>query len=203
MPLITGAQVRQHTPQIAGTAEDSNFETVVNRADALMAAYCRWPRTSTGVYTMQSTTYVLYPRPWHEDPRALGYELRWVTAVASAYIDEDWAYGAATQVTAADLLIDNDEGVLWLVPLATSFSAWSQKRRANKVTLTAGFVTTPEDLIVAAAFAVRHLLGRGRTGGNVASRAGESVTPADADMLLPKATKEALGVYMRVSALVA
>jgi hypothetical protein len=203
MPLITGAQVRQHTPQISGTLEDSNFETVVNRADALMAAYCRWPKTNAGIYTMVSSTYVLYPRPWHEDPRALGYDLRWVATITSAYIDALWEYGADTQVTASDLVVDNDEGVLWLKPNATSFSAWSTERRANKVTLTAGFAATPDEIVVACAFAVRHLLGRGRTGGNVASRAGESVTPADADTLLPKATKEALGAYMRSSALVA
>lgn len=202
MPLITAANVKQHTPQISGTAEDPNFETVVGRADALMAAYCRWPRTSTGIYTMVSATYVLRPKPRHGEPRALDYDLRWVGSITSAYIDELWQFGASTQVTSGDLEIDNDEGCLWLIPTATSFGAWSSVHRANKVTLTAGFATTPENVIVAAAFAVRHLLGRGRHGGNQATRAGETITPADADALLPKATKEALGVYMRTSALV-
>lgn len=202
MPLITAAQVREHTPQIKGTAEDANFEKVVARADALMAAYCRWPRTSTGVHTMQSATYVLRPRPRHGEPRALDYDLRWVGSITSAYIDPQWEFGSSTQVDSGDMEIDNDEGCLWLIPTASSHSAWSPEPRANKVTLVAGFATTPEGIIVAAAFAVRHLLGRGRTGGDQRSAAGESVTPSDADTLLPHATKEALGPYVRTSALV-
>ena len=203
MPLITAAQVRQHTPQIGGTLEDPNFLVMVGRADALMAAYCRWPLTSTGIYTMQSATYILRPKPRADEPRALVTDMRWMTAIGSAYIDPNWEFGSDTQVSSGDLELDNAEGCVWLLPTATSFSTWSPLARANKITVTAGFVTTPEDIIVAAAFAVRHLLGRGRTGGNVATRAGETTTPVDPSMLLPAATKEALGPYMRTSALVA
>lgn len=152
---------------------------------------------------MEDATYVLRPKPWHQDGRALNYDLRWVVSITSAYVDPLWVFGADTQVAAGDLDIDNEEGVLWQEPLSTSLP-WSSARRANKVTLVAGFVTTPEEIIVAAAFAVRHLLGRGRHGGNVSSRGGgtrggETITPADADALLPKATKDALQTYIRWS----
>lgn len=204
MPLVTAAQVRDHVPQIEGTDEDTNFLVQVGRVDALAAAYCRWPKTSTGIYTMQSATYVLRSaRARLSEPRALDYDLRWVISITSAYIDTNWEFGAATQVTAGDMDIDNEEGCLWLKPTATSFGAWSREPRANKVTLVAGFATTPEEVIVGVAFAVRHLLDRARNDGNQRTAAGESITPADADALLPKATKEALGTYMRTSALVA
>lgn len=205
MALITAAQFREHTPQLTGTAEDTLLDTLIARADALMAAYCRWPRTTQAAYTLQSATYTMYPRPLQGEPRALNLDFRWVSPspAPTAYIDPLWAYGASTEVDEADLLIDDENGLLWLLPTAGSFVVWSTGLRDNKVSFVGGFATTPPELVAIAAYAVRHLLGRNRTGGNVATRAGETFTPADADALLPKAVKEALGPYLRSSALVA
>lgn len=149
---------------------------------------------------MVSATYILRLRPWRRNTRALHTDMRWMTALTSVYSDPDWVFGADTQIPNAQFELDNDNGLVWLLPLSTY--ELDDSERSNKLTLVAGFTagSAPEDLIAAAAFAVKHLLGRSRTAGNQRTAAGETITPADADMLLPRASKEALSNYVRWSA---
>lgn len=164
-----------------------------------MAAFCGWPRTTTGIYTMEPANYELHPQPLLAHPRALGTDFRWVDTdlTVAAWVDPEWLYGSDTEVPEADLRVDNEYGRLWLRPSSTL--AWSRGQLDNKVTFTGGLTVVGEDIVVACAFAVKHLLGRNRTGGNNRTAAGETITPVDASMLLPAATKEALGPYIRWS----
>lgn len=191
MALITPAQVREHLPQATGTGDDTILATLVDRVDGLMAIFCGWPANDLSTYTLQSSTYTLYPMPDSDRVRALDHGLRWVGTITSAHVDEAWDYAAASAVASGDMVIDNREGVLWLRP--DSGSAWSTSDRANKVVLTCGFSTAPEWLVVVAASAVRHLLMKRRMG-EVQSQSGSggTVTPQDQDDLLPKAVRASL-----------
>ena len=196
MALITAAQVREHVPQISGSADDTTLNTMVTRADALLAVFCGWPRTSTGIHTLEVATYVLYPFPESDRPRALSHGLRWVGSITSAYVDENEEYGASTAVASGDMRIDNDEGVVWLK--TTASSAWSSNKtgQPNKLTIvngigTGGLVTTaPEWLVALVAHEVRHLLMKRRLGEVRDQSSGSgNVTPQDVDALIPKAVQ--------------
>lgn len=195
MSLITAAQVREHFPSLTGTGVDSQLLSMVDRADALMAAWCGWPTTSTGVFTMVSATYVLYPELHPTSSRALWHGLRWVSSITSAYIDEEWDYGSSTQVPAADMVTDNDLGATWLRPDSTWL--WSESPRANKLTVVSGFATTPPDLIAACAQQARHLLDLGRyQGQSQVTAGGQSYTRSDVEGVILRAVREALYPYV-------
>ena len=194
MSLITAAQVREHFTALTGTGQDSLLDTMIDRADALMAGWCGWP-PSAGVYTMASASYTLYPAPHTTYPEALWHGLKWVTAVTTAHIDEDWDYGADDLVDAGDLVIDNDLGALWLRP--DSSWAWSASPRSNKVVLVNGFATTPDDLVAACAMQTRALLDLARVQGvSQVSAGGQSFTRSDTDAILLRSVKEALQPYI-------
>ncbi len=198
MSLVTAAQIRDYLPQLSGTSEDTLLEELAAQADRLQAAWCHWPPTipGSGLHGMSSATYTTYPQPLTAKPRALPLGHRFVASITSAHVDAEWTYGADTLVTSGDLVIDNELGLLWLKP--TSSWAWSTADRANKVVYVAGFTdgSAPEGVIAATAITVRHMLMKRRSGEvETQSMGGSSITPRDADMLIPKAAQQALAPY--------
>lgn len=185
------------------------MERLIVQADSLIAAYCGWPVNNDGIRTLESSDYTRYPLPRHDEPRALDHGLIEVSAVNDVFVDDLWEYGAGTEITnAAYLKIDNDERVIWLTPSAPH--AWSAAARANKLTLTAGFVATPSggystapaDLVAIVAAEVRHLWDLRQTQGTISTNKGEHSTQRDAAdqaHLLPKAVRALLGPYIRWS----
>lgn len=197
MALITAAQVREHYPQITGTGEDVILDTMIGRVDALMAAYCGFPAYDGGqIRSLEDQTYTLYlDAPRFAEPACLDLGIRPVVSVTSAHVDTAWDYGGDAAVSAGDMVLDGRRGLLWLRPDASS--SWAEAPRANKVVIVAGLSTTPPDLVAAAAMAVRHLLTlRHQQGVASFSGGGQSVTRADADVLLPTAVREALASYV-------
>lgn len=196
MALITAAQFREHFPQVTGTGEDTLIGTLITRADSLMAAACGWPVPDGGARTMEDVTYTRYvlgPLSW--DSRGLDLGIRPVQSITSAYVSIDWTYGASDLVDSGDYVLDSEAGILWLKPSASS--SWAENDpRANKITIVAGFTTTPPDLVALCAATVRHLLDLRRSQGSQSmSAGGQSLTREDAVQVLPQAVLDGLGPY--------
>lgn len=195
MALISASQFKEHFPQLTGAAADSVLDTVIARADALLALYCGYPVPDAGSRTLEDATYTLYPRVSPRHAAALELGLRPIVSVTSVHVDEDWAYGSDTAVDAGDRVLDTQGGRIWLKPTATT--AWSRSPRANKVVAVAGYATTPPDLVMIAVATVRHLWDlRNSQGRQQRSTQGHSETYVDATELLPASVRQALGPYI-------
>lgn len=195
MALITASQVREHFPQLQGTADDVLLDTLIARADALMALWCGLPRPDAGAHTLAAATYTLFPRaPDPDEPRRLSLPLYPIVSLTTVHVDPDELYGASTLVPSGDLILDAGAGDVWLTRQSTR--TWAGSGRANRFVVVGGFATTPPDLVALAASAVRHLLDRRRNQGAVAqTQLGVSTTNNDPDALLPDAVREMLGQY--------
>lgn len=191
MALITAAIFRQHYPMLVGTGEDALLDLYIARADALMALYCHYPMPD-GIAgrTMGVAQYTLYPWPMLGMANALCLDIRPIVSVVSAHADATWAYGPASEVIAADYVVDSD-GVLWLPP--GSAQAWGIGPRANRVIVTAGYATAPPDLVAICATVVRHLWDLSRVQGQQShSTFGDTTTRVDMDTLIPEGARALL-----------
>lgn len=195
MALITAAQFRAWYPLLTGTSEDTAIDTVIDAVSALMARTCGFPRADDGTYTLEAATYTRYiDCPHRKSPRVLDLGVWPVVSVTSAHVDPMWDYGADTAVDAGDMVLDEARGWLWLDP--GSSSAWASAARANKVVISAGFATTPDDLAWLCAQAVRHAWDRRRVQGVQSHQMqGEQQTLADTDDVLPEAVRRGLYTY--------
>ena len=198
MALITPAQFREHYPKLEGIAQDARIATLVSRADSLMAAFCGYPQLDDGSYTLEDTTYTVYPHGPRRggDPATVCLCVRPVVSVTSVHADATRAYGAGSLlVEGTDFDVHDIAGSVDLLP-GGALEVWPVARRAIKVVLVAGYATTPPGLVVIAAQAVRHLWDLG-----VASRESQASFRDGAsdltgwDWLLPEAVQRALAAY--------
>ncbi|MFZ9292600.1 MAG: hypothetical protein ACO26C_08750, partial [Ilumatobacteraceae bacterium] len=67
MPVMSAATVRA---QLTGavSADDTLIGTLVDRADAALAEWLRFPVPDAGTRTLGAATYTLYPGPFSIDP---------------------------------------------------------------------------------------------------------------------------------------
>jgi hypothetical protein len=163
-----------------------------------MAAWCGFPRPDSGTYTFEDVTYTFYPSgPSPDQPRRLRLPVYPIVSVTSAYVDENEDYGASTAVAAGDMVLDGARGEIWLTPDAGSAWAAGAGHRANKVTVVAGFASTPSDLVAIAAAEVRHLLDLRRVQGQgQVTQGGQSTTRNDLDALVPQLVRDGLAPYV-------
>ena len=195
--LITVAQFKEHFPQYKGTAEDALITTLIGRADALIAGVCGFPRPSAGgSRSLTQQTYVVYPdAPSPRDTRKLNLRIRPVISITSVYVDPLEQYGADTLVSSSDYVLDGTRGELWATPTGAAW--WACGGRANKVTLSAGYATTPDDLVAIAAAQVHHLLDLRRVQGKTQTTvANEYTARPDAASMVPPVVTDALGDYV-------
>lgn len=198
MALISASQFREHYPQLSGTGEDTLLDKLIARADQLMAAFCAHPLTDGNIHTLEAATYTRYLRPRHDDDRVIDLPHPLATAITTAHVDENWAYGASTLIPSTDYVLDTARRELWRKPTATGLP-WSRSKRANKIVFVAGIVAAAAapEFVAIAAFAARHLLDLDHTLGlQSATDAGHSATYGDASALLPAAVKEHLGPWV-------
>lgn len=195
MALCTAAQVRAYAS--AGTsADDTLIDDIIARVDALFARYCRYPRADSGAYTMEATAYTLYvDARYYQDPErpaVLYLPLSPVVSVTSVHVDPERDYGSDTEVIAAQRDLDPEVGVIILRDDATE--AWSRSTRANKIVVSAGWSTVPDDLeeaaIIQAAFQFKQ---RSTAGARTKTTASNSVS-VDRFGLLDE-VKERLSAY--------
>jgi hypothetical protein len=132
------------------TAEDTNLDTMIARADGVLAGWCGYPPAAADTAaggnadrTLESFAYTDYlDGPSVRDPRALALRVRPLTLVTSVHDDRDrdWSYGAADLVAASNYVVDYTRGRIYL-PDNSTHGDWSVGRRVIKVIYTAGFNT--------------------------------------------------------------
>lgn len=192
MAIATAAQARTYIRGLTGTAEDATLDTLIARADSLIASYLGFPAaTAGGDPTIEDVTYTLYL----DGPG--GAELRLpyfpIQSVTSVHDSSDRTYGAADLVPAADYSLFGDEGIIRLDDDGSTV-AWSEIKRAIKVVAVIGWVTIPDGLVHAACVQVAHWFGaRDHIGRSSVSQQGGSISVRDLG-LLPE-VKQALAPY--------
>lgn len=195
--IITTAQVLEHFPGIVGSGEDTLLAKLVDRLDALAAAFCGLPLPdSATARTLAAATYTKeYDGPDPVVPTAIRLYDDFgpnVASITNVWIDADQVYSTAASSSGYRLI--KPRGLLVMLP--TSLDSWVEAPFGNRVTLVAGYATTPPDLIAACAMGVRHLIQLRRSGNfDQLTQAGQSFTLRDAGVLLPGSVKEALGPY--------
>jgi hypothetical protein len=162
MALITAAEAREYIPGLASTGDDTQIGNLISAFDNAMAAYCGYPAYDAAgtLHTFEDQTYTLYApddvsgASISEDAQVL-HVPRPLVSVTSIYEDEDWSYGAATEVANTNWVLDKARGRIILYPESTH-GEWSTEWRALKVTVVCGYATVPESLKLAAKMLVGH-----------------------------------------------
>ncbi len=199
--LITAAEFRGWYPLLSGASEDTAVETVIDAVGTHIARVCGYPRTDAGTWTLEAATYTrYYDGPSRRSARCLDLGIWPVVSITSAHADPDWDYASDTLVASGDLTLDGDRGLLWIDPNPTgSAAAWVEAPRGNKVVMSAGYGTVPDDLKWLCAQAVRHAWDRRRVQGQTQHQmSGDSTTIADSNDVLPEAVRRGLHVYTLV-----
>lgn len=192
MALITAAEARVYIPALTGTAQDTELNTLISRADGVLAAWCGFPPASAGAApTLEDTTYTLYL----DGPggATLRLPVRPVVSITSIYDDPLRAYAAADLVDSGDYTLYGDDGLV-ILDHDSVHGGWSTSSRALKVTAVCGFATIPEPIKQAAAMLVGHWY-RLKTslGATSISQAGTNMQRVEAT--LPDSVKELMAPY--------
>lgn len=194
MAVITPTQFREHYPQLQGFAQDTLVSTYIDRADALDAAWCGLPKTTTGVHTFASATYDLRFNGPSTDPTVLCLCVSPLISVSSLTVDAR-AVTPTTLVLGTDYDLDLLNGRIGLLP-GGALSRWPSSWQGIRVQFTAGYAVTPPDLVVIIATQVRHLWVRRRVQDqDAAMDFGPATTLEDLDQLIPAAVLQTLEPY--------
>lgn len=144
MTLPTAAVIRTSAiPELgSNSGEDSNLDTLIARADAVLAGWCGIPAASASVDpTFEATTFTHYlDGPSILDPRALILPLRPVASVTSIHddTDRDWDYATDDLVDSGDYTLDGVEGKVYLHHDSTH-GEWGAGPRRLKVIYSSGY----------------------------------------------------------------
>lgn len=158
MAVITAAEARLLIPSLKGATEDTNLDTFIGRADAILADSVGIPAASAvGSATFDSATYTRY---YEGEPDGKTVELGFIpiTSITSVHDDPDRVYGSSTLVSSGDYDLEGDTGIIRLTTTGTHGS-FSQQVRSIKVVFVAGYTATtaPEHIKQAVAMMARHL----------------------------------------------
>lgn len=194
--LVTAAEVRLAIPELSGTAEDTNLETLITRIGAAFARYCGYPGNSP---TMESASYTRYMDG--RGGRDLTLDVWPVTAISSVYDDPTLDFTDSRYLVSSSdyYLID---GRYLRLKSTAQWPAWTKGRENIKVAFTAGFASVPDDLKQLAIVAVKHWFDLRKTQGRFnASVGGISVGFRDED-LMPAMVRQGLSLFCLPRALV-
>lgn len=195
MALVSAAEARVHIPELSGTGEDTNLDTLIARVEEACASWCGYPPASAGgTPTMASASRVRYL----DGPggRELVIDVWPVTAIASIYDDPEWTWGADALVSSSDYaILDGAVGLVLLAETSTH-GAWNHARRSIKATVTAGFTSAPPALKLAICLGVRHLWNLRRELGHTSVSGEGTVSVSSVDpTMLPVECLQALAPY--------
>ena len=183
MALITAAQARLALPALTGTVEDTTLGTVIDAIGRAFARHCGYPPASVGGNpTMESATYTLYLTG--DGSRKLHLPVHPATAITSIEDDETLDFDGSTYlVSSGDYNLR--EGRYVLLTATSTHGAWSAVEGAIKIVYAAGFSTVPDDLALAARFAVKHWYELTRVQGKSSSSMGETSESFRDEAFLP------------------
>lgn len=195
MALVTATEARIHIPELSGTAEDTNLDTLIARVEEACAEWCGYPPASAGgTPTMASASRVRYL----DGPggRELVIDVWPITAIASIYDDAAWTWAASSLVDSGDYaILDGSTGLVLLTETATH-GTWNHARRSIKATVTAGYTSAPPALKLAICLGVRHLWNLRRELGHTSVSGEGTVSVSSVDpTLLPVECLQALAPF--------
>ena len=201
MSLVTTAQVKVYLPHVlaSSTSEDAAIAAYIGRAEAAIAQHCGYPPASAGgVPSMASASRVRYLDG--EGGRELVLDVWPVTAIASIYDDPEWTWGASTLVASTDYTLLEGHRGLVILNETSAHGAWSRAKRAIKATVTAGFVTAPDDLVHAIGLLVATYHKRRPLTG-VDNQSTADGARVEMEKSIPKEVRDLLGPYLLPGAL--
>ena len=154
MALITAAEARGFIPGLTGTAQDTQLDQYILRADRMLAGFCGYPLSDAGIRTLEDVTYTRYLTG--EGGKFLRLGLRPTASITSIYDDPIREYGASTLVASGDYTSRGNLGLAELSNTATH-GAWSDGAyRAIKATVVCGHATVDDALKQAVGMLVAH-----------------------------------------------
>ncbi len=187
--LVTAAEARLQIPELSGTAEDTNLETLITRVGAAFARYCGYPGSSP---TMESTSYARY----YDGPggRDLVLDVWPIVSISSIYDDTTLDFTDSQYlVSSSDYVVVN--GRIVRLKNTSTHGAWSEGAGQIKVSFTAGYATVPDDLKQLVIMAVKHWFDLRRIQGKSnTSQGGVSVGFRDEEFL-PAMVKAGLSPF--------
>lgn len=196
MAIMTAAQARVYIRGLTGTGEDSTLDTLIARADSLMASHIGIPAAiAGGDPTIEDTTHTLYLTGDGSDELRLDFYP--IQSVTTVHDSSDRTYPAADLVPSGDYTLFGDEGLIRMDDDGGTGS-WSSTRRAIKVVAVIGWSTIPDAMLHAAGLQVAHWYNaRDHIGRTSISQGGGSIA-VQGLQLLPE-VKEALRPYRLAS----
>lgn len=158
MALLTSTEAKAIKPDLSGTAQDTLIDTLIGRADEVLATWCGYPvYDSSAIPSLTQQTYTQYlDGPTWEDSKVLAVPFFPLGTITSIHDDPtDRTYGAATLVDSSDYDLDSYRGLVILTQSSVQ-GFWSKGFRAQKIITQAGWATVPEALKHAGAELVWH-----------------------------------------------
>lgn len=158
MALLTSTEAKAIKPDLSGTAQDTLIDTLIGRADQVLATWCGYPvYDSSTIPSLTQQTYTQYlDGPTWEDSKVLAVPFFPLGTITSIHDDPtDRTYGAATLVDSGDYDLDSYRGLVILTQSSVQ-GFWSKGFRAQKIITQAGWATVPEALKHAGAELVWH-----------------------------------------------
>ncbi len=185
MALLTSTEAKALKPDLGGATQDTLIDTLIGRADTLLAQKCGYPRYDTSaVESFTAQTYTMYlDGPTWTDQRVLALPVFPISSITTIHDDPDRGYGAAYLVDSGDYETDDAKGLVILTDTSTQ-GYWSSSFRAQKVVASLGWSTVPGLIKHAGAELVWHWyrLQRGDRGKRNVSVAGQSLALWDAEV---------------------
>ena len=196
MAIMTAAEARLYIRGITGTAEDTNLDALIARADALFAGYIGLPSPTVGGNpTLEDSTHTIYL----DGPGSQSLQLPFlpVQSITSIHDSELRTYDAPDLVAASDYELFGDEGLVRLKD-SSAHGLWSEYKRAIKVVAVIGWATIPEAIKHAAGLQVAHWFqGRDHVGRTSVAQSGGTINVHDLGLL--HEVREALQPYRQAS----
>jgi len=196
MAIMTAAEARLYLRAITGSAEDSNIDSLIARADALFAGYIGLPSPTVGGNpTLEDSTHTIYL----DGPGSQYLQLPFipVQSITSIHDSDERDYGALDLVDAADYDLFGDEGLVRLKD-DSAHGTFSDIKRAIKVVAVIGYTTIPQAIKHAAGLQVAHWFqGRDHVGRTSVAQGGGTIDVHDLGLL--HEVREALQPYRQAS----
>lgn len=193
MALITAAQARLALPALTGTTEDATLSTLIDAIGAAFARHCGYPEASVGGNpTMESATYTLYLTG--DGSRRLDLPVQPAISITSIEDDDTLDFDGSTYlVTSSDYSLVKGQHVL--LTSTSAHGTWNTTEGGIKVVYAAGYLTVPNDLALAARYAVKNWYDLRGTQGKSSSSMGETSESFRDEALLPPAVRALLAPY--------
>lgn len=150
---MTGEEARLYIKELSSSGDDTDIDTLIARADGVMAAWCGFPARGA-IASLEDQSYTLYL----DGPG--GTELLLpvgpIQSVTSIEDDPTHLYDGSTYlVDSGDYTLFGDDYIVELDSDGT-WGLWSEGRRNIKAVVVAGWATVPADMKHACGLQVAH-----------------------------------------------